>query len=297
VLKLLPRLLPLVLAVACVGPPGTDTGSPVSGSADVAQAAPAPRADSNREGVELYRAGRYPEAEQLLEQALAAREAALGAGHPDVAESLGNLAQLYHAQGRLPEALAAIRRAANIQTRRGTTDGPAGGGLDRVYVFPDLVDISFEVGARDPAQQPALIDETFRAGQRAGDGDTAAALARVAARFAAGEDALARLARERQDSAERWRALDDALVRAAARPPSERDAATEARLRAELVAVEAQAGALDRELGERFPEYKELTDPAPLGVNDAVGLLAADEALLVYLVLPAAEPEDKPALA
>jgi tetratricopeptide (TPR) repeat protein len=61
--------------------------------------------------IELYRAGKAGEAIPLAKRALEIRENALSAGHPDIAVSLGNLALLYHAQGRLKEAEPLYRRA------------------------------------------------------------------------------------------------------------------------------------------------------------------------------------------
>ncbi len=48
----------------------------------------------------LYRdQDRYAEAEPLYQRSMAIREKALGPEHPDVAQSLNNLAGLYEAQG------------------------------------------------------------------------------------------------------------------------------------------------------------------------------------------------------
>src|SRR5262245_40263963 len=59
------------------------------------------RADRlNAAGVQHYRDGRYAEAEKLYRQALALRQEALPAGHPDLAQSLTNLAGNLHAQGK-----------------------------------------------------------------------------------------------------------------------------------------------------------------------------------------------------
>ena len=44
--------------------------------------------------------GRYADAEPLYKRVLAISQKALGPDHPDVAQSLNNLADLYSAQGR-----------------------------------------------------------------------------------------------------------------------------------------------------------------------------------------------------
>ncbi len=53
----------------------------------------------NGAGLYLHHQAAYAEAGPLYERALAIREKALGPGHPDVATSLNNLAELYHDQG------------------------------------------------------------------------------------------------------------------------------------------------------------------------------------------------------
>ncbi len=63
----------------------------------------------------LYHAqGRYAEAELLYKRALEIREKALGPDHPDVANSLNNLASLYDEQGRYGEAEPLLKRALTI---------------------------------------------------------------------------------------------------------------------------------------------------------------------------------------
>ena len=44
---------------------------------------------------DLYKEGRYSEAIPIAKESLSIRENALGSGHPDVAESLSDLAELY----------------------------------------------------------------------------------------------------------------------------------------------------------------------------------------------------------
>jgi tetratricopeptide (TPR) repeat protein len=68
----------------------------------------------NARGNELYQAGKYAEAEPLYKRALEIREKALGPDHPDVAQSLNGLAELYRAQGRYAEAEPLFKRALAI---------------------------------------------------------------------------------------------------------------------------------------------------------------------------------------
>ena len=61
--------------------------------------------------------GYYQEAEPLLQRALDIREKALGPEHPDVADSLNNLAVLYHDQGKYGEAEPLYQRALAIDEK------------------------------------------------------------------------------------------------------------------------------------------------------------------------------------
>jgi tetratricopeptide (TPR) repeat protein len=74
--------------------------------------------------IELYQAGRYAEAIPLAQQALAIREKALGPDHPDVAQSLNNLALLYLQQGRYAEAEPLLKRALAIREKALGPDHP-----------------------------------------------------------------------------------------------------------------------------------------------------------------------------
>ncbi len=67
-----------------------------------------------RAGSYLHDRAKYQEAEQLYERALAILEKSLGKDHPDVAQSLNNLAELYRAQGRFDEAEPMYERALAI---------------------------------------------------------------------------------------------------------------------------------------------------------------------------------------
>ena len=71
----------------------------------------------NERAVALYRAGNAGEAIPLAKRALAIREKALPAGHPDIATSLDNLASLYQDQGRLTEAEPLFKRALEMREK------------------------------------------------------------------------------------------------------------------------------------------------------------------------------------
>jgi tetratricopeptide (TPR) repeat protein len=61
--------------------------------------------------------GRYADAEPLYKRALAIREKTLGPDHPDVAQSLNNLASLYDHQGRYADAEPLSKRSLAIREK------------------------------------------------------------------------------------------------------------------------------------------------------------------------------------
>jgi CHAT domain-containing protein/Tfp pilus assembly protein PilF len=95
----------LVMGLAVVCPPLMVNAQPIRPSLQLSQASPLQRANAlNQQVIELYQAGRYGEAIDLAEEALAIYRQQLGNNHPDVATGLNNLAALYRAQSRYIEA-------------------------------------------------------------------------------------------------------------------------------------------------------------------------------------------------
>ncbi|MCH7929915.1 MAG: CHAT domain-containing protein [Proteobacteria bacterium] len=239
----------------------------------------------------LYRdQGRYAEAEPHLERALAINERVLGADHPRLAKTLSSLAKIYKKQRRHAEALDYIRRASNIHRARAARSGgrrSVGGLAEQKNVRGVFVShANYLAGAieRGPERRAPLLAESFDVGQLAQATSAAAAVAGMAARFAAGDDDLARTVRARQDAVERWRILDTRLVEAVAAAPDERDAAAEARTRSGLTTLEQRIDELGARLTEEFPEYAELASPKPIALAEIQDLLGPSEALMTYLV-------------
>jgi tetratricopeptide (TPR) repeat protein/CHAT domain-containing protein len=233
----------------------------------------------------LYQAqGRYAEAEPLYKRALAIWEKALGPEHPDVAQSLNNLAGLYYSQGRYAEALPPIRRAARIHSARFAAGGSESELRKARDAFLLYLAVARAVMEAQPEQRQALISETLEAMQLSRASSVATAVGQMAARFAAGSDALAAAVRERQGAAARWRALDARLIAAAAEPPEKRNTRAEAADRTELNELGATIARLDERLARDFPAYTEIASPRPVAMDELRALLHPDEALLAYAV-------------
>jgi len=235
----------------------------------------------------LYRAqGRYAEVESLYRRTLSIFEKALGADHPNVDTALANLAYFYRQQKRWGEGLALMQRATQSSAARYAVRSE--GGRSAVLAEQRTRSGNFELhvallyGAH--GGEPIAAVEGFNVAQLARASDTAEQVANMAARYAAGSDALAQLARARQDAIARLQGIDSRIVQASSRAAKDRDAAVEACLRAEAAEARKALVELDARLEREYPQYRELTNPKPLELAAAQRLLAEDEALVLLLV-------------
>ena len=231
--------------------------------------------------------GKYPQAELLFQRALAIEEKLLLGDHPGLAMLLNKLAALYRDQGQHAMALTMARRATAIQRRRSTA-GSARDSDDAAIreaaanqkVFFTHLDLL----ARNPGNEAAdtIITEAFEVVQLAQASGTASAVAKMTARFASGDDALASLVRRRQDVADRMAKQEGQLVIAVGKPPQERHIANEKMLRNVLAIGEKTLALFDAALTQRFPQYQELTRAQPISIRRVQALLKPKEAMLVY---------------
>ena len=151
------------------------------------------------------------------------------------------------------------------------------------------IGLLFAAGAApaDPDTPEALRAEAFEAAQWAIASDAADALARVSARFAQGDDALGRLAEEREDLIVRRDRLERELERHyASTDPA--DLAVRTRTQSEWEAATDRLGVIDADIEARFPAYSELTSPRALSIAETQQLLRPDEGLLLVLANPEA---------
>lgn len=240
--------------------------------------------------VSLLSQNKYSAAEPLLSGALKINKNTMGSNHPNVALNYFNLAKLYAANGNPLKALEFIRPASAIHRRRlGQGDNQrVDSGLSEQkkysFVFLNHISISWAAGRHQPAQQSTLKAGAFEAAQLARATNTAAAVAGMGARFAAKDDALASLVRERQDAARAWQQGDRNLIEAASRTPIERDTEAEATLRDYLSRLDQKLEHLDKRLKVEFPQYAELTSPQPVKLSTIQKLLGPKEAMLAYVV-------------
>lgn len=228
--------------------------------------------------------GQYVEAEPLMKQALGIWEKALGPDHPEVALGLNNLAALYRDQQQYAQALSYARQASAIYRKRILDGGDGDSAVIEAASNRKGFLLHLGLISRNPGQEPFenITDQALQVAQLADASGTAAAIAKMAARFAGGNDALASLVRQKQDAVERRLKAERQLIAAAGKPPQERSPAFEKRLREEIGEAAKAIGVVDSELSRRFPEYQELARPEPLPVGQVRALLLPGEAMLVY---------------
>ena len=106
----------------------------------------------------------------------------------------------------------------------------------------------------------------------------------MAARFGAGNDALARLVREQQDSVSELRALDKSLLEELTKSPDQRNRARENSFRKRIAELDQQLRRLNDRLAIEFPDYAALVSPGALKLEDVQKLLGPDEALVFWHV-------------
>jgi CHAT domain-containing protein len=233
---------------------------------------------------------RFADAEPLAERAAAIRERVLGSDHLRLGWALSRLTLSQFWQGKLDEALATARRATALyrgRAERAQGDRSETGLSEKGTVrtsFVDHVAIVHAVREKAPeSEREGLLAEAFEVAQIAQATGTEAAVARMAARFASGSDALAGVVREREEVQESWRAVDDKLLRYTGRAAAERNAAEERKLRADLATLDGRIKQLDARIARDFPDYGALSTPQPMTLAEARGLLRADEAMVMWL--------------
>jgi CHAT domain-containing protein len=187
------------------------------------------------------------------------------------------LAEFYTRQQLYAPAMDAFRLGAAIAAK-----DP----IARAQILPDdvVLYISADMGAGASATQATQDADVFRVSQFANSGVADQTIARVAAREAAGNGALADLILKAQDAA---RERDNAQVDLAAqfaRPDDERSASTQNDLDAKVRLASATADDLDAKVRQEFPQYAALAEPGPADLAAVQGQLGPGDALVDFII-------------
>lgn len=235
--------------------------------------------------------GKLDLAKPLLDTVLDRRLELLGTQSPDVALAANNLGWLHVAQDDYAYAaqLFSASMGTYLDLRRVQSGaalagkGTAGVSLSELSrPVSGLIVSALHVAPDAPTEQQAAIrDAAFEAAQWMSQGEAATALARSAARFAAGTGELAGLVRHQQDLAAEWTELDAAVTGALADPRA-RNAPQVAGARKRLAEIDHALEELGGTLAQRFPDYAALADPQPLAIAEVRRWMQPDEALVFY---------------
>ncbi len=235
--------------------------------------------------------GDLDRAKRHLERARVIFDRSFGAEHPLVASALANLAGIAKLQEDRRGALELIRRSTRILRRRaGRARAQRSGALDSEQrslrpLFGLHLQVIGDLVAEGDSGSDALVAEAFEVAQLTRTSSTAQAVARMSARFALGDDQLAKLVRERRNLLERWRHLDQQILHDAVRPIDLDRETPREDLRAALSVLSERLARLDRLLAGEFPDYAEIANPRPLALTEAQRLLNSDEAIIAFIVM------------
>ncbi len=225
--------------------------------------------------------GNYSDARKRFERALTIAQAKLGPGHHDTIATMINLASVDSHEGKWPDALAMLRRASAAMNGR-----PAVGNNNAQFkrfteLDTGLMEAVWHVA--DGRPDAAASNEAFEAAQRAHETQAGAALAQMAARFGAGNDAMASVVRRQQDLKAALDSLDKRIATELGAPDGKRNDALIANLHAESARAQRSFDETSAQIAREFPAYAELSSPAPLSIAQTQALLRPDEALVSYI--------------
>ena len=231
---------------------------------------------------------KYNESILLHLKALAIEEKALGADHLHVANSLSRLASVYWSADHNQLASDSFRRATAIFQKTANQSmllrSSLGHGVTprmRTHLYNHL---TFTIGGSDDtSERNARVDEGFEVGQLINNGSPSVAISRMAMRFAAGDDGLANIVRDRQDAVDQLRKVDATLLKVLSQPQGERGRISKSSLRQKISALNNKIEEIDKRLTTTFPQFAELSSPKPVSLIEVQELLTEDEALLIYL--------------
>jgi CHAT domain-containing protein len=229
-------------------------------------------------------------AEPYFRQSLAILLHSLGEAHIDTAHAYDNLASNLLRQGKVVEAEQAAARAVAILRRQNDQSAANRNaitlsGLDRQQANPDrglfttYMNAAFGLMSETPGafDQSQIQDRAFRAAQDAVSSAAGRAVLQTAARGAAKTPKMAEVVRQEQDLAARANLIDKNLLRAL----SDQKPVEAARLRGELDGVQAELADVSALIDQKYPSYRELVSPQPIGLAETRKALRPGEALLL----------------
>jgi CHAT domain-containing protein len=207
-----------------------------------------------------------------------------------IAQRRGVLGMALAASGKRTDALHAFQQSIPDLMRR-DQDGESSEntGVWRAYwqriVLEAYLDLLGDVhAAQESLPDMDLADESFRIADLARGSSVQEAIVATAARALLPDNALNELARRDQDTLNHLVALNRLLGRYAAAPDRAESGKVINDMHGEIERLRGERAVLRAEMKTRYPEYADLIDPKPSGIEDVRKALAPGEALVaIYL--------------
>lgn len=222
--------------------------------------------------------GNLTDARSRLDRALPIARDRLGPRHHDTIATLINLADVDRRDGKWQDALARLRLAATALNAQKNVQF-----IRFPEIDPWLIDAIWRVS--DGRPDNAAMDEAYGAAQRAHETSAGAALSQMAARFGAGNDAIAGLVRRQQDLKASLETLDKRVTSELGKADGKRIDTLIASLRAQVAQTQKSLDDVTTQLDRSFPAYADLSSPQPLSIAQTQALLKPDEALVAFIGL------------
>jgi CHAT domain-containing protein/tetratricopeptide (TPR) repeat protein len=236
--------------------------------------------------------GRLADAAPALKEAMRIDRAAFGDDDPRIAQLFLGGARLLVARKDWEHAHELISRSVEIMAeadaRRAAGSGKIAAGRDipdvslSQIVYETALQIDGEWPWTDTSQFAKLGAGAFDVAQRLVTPVVAAAIQRMAQRYASGDPTIAATVRQQQDLAEQWDRAEGRIIAQFAQPVAQLDHDVVTAERRSQASVEQQLQQIDARLRQGGQGYAELSGAHVLTIMEVQHLLADDEALVYF---------------
>ena len=212
------------------------------------------------------RQGRYKEAEERYQKAANIYEKILGETNVETQKLLSKIAKMHKAQGQISEAIFYTIKALN----------------NRNINKSIALSILSEARASGDLDANRAFNLSYQVLQIASNSASAAAVVKVAQRFAAQTDELSGLVRTDQDLILEEDSINKDMISTFSQMQSAENSDRTSKMRERLLEIKKQRDEIQKKLSVNFPEYTMLSRPEPLSVVETQDLLKVDEALVAF---------------
>jgi CHAT domain-containing protein/tetratricopeptide (TPR) repeat protein len=231
----------------------------------------------------LYETARVPEGIKLAQLLVRKQTIGLGPNHIETANAHGFLAIGLALTHREKEALQEFAAAISVFESQAAGDDEGNGALLLDKARRTIVEAYITLLARSSSpSQTTDINESFRLADLIRGSAVQRAIARSAARVAAGNDVLSGLVRREQDLEIQIREQLLTLNKLLATPSDQRGEGSIKAVDASIERLRRERDSARAEIGVKFPSYASLVDPKPPSIDEIRASLTPGEAMLSF---------------